>query len=179
MCFRELGARNPSTIANTAAAIVRQAIAIVFDHAAAKASLAPSLGSSDPSAVGGTAAVEEGVAETPRTELALVLLRELCLLARGRASQALECGPPGAGFVLEVLTDTLRDNVELFRAQPPFLEVLREDVCGVLHHMLKTQREAEPETVNVRPPSRIDPCPSCHSMPRTCHTVAAPHVGTR
>lgn len=88
-------------------------------------------------------------AETPRTELALLLLKELCLLARGHASQVLDCGPPATMFMVEVLSDTLRDNVELFRARAPFLEVLREDVCGVLHHILKTQQEAEPETVNV------------------------------
>ena len=35
MCFRLLSAKNPATVINTASAIVRQAAALVFKHAAA------------------------------------------------------------------------------------------------------------------------------------------------
>lgn len=153
LCFRELSSRSPSTIANTAAAIVRQAVAIVFDQAASKFTQ-KSQGTAYTSA-GSTAPDHAVEATTPRTDLALMLLKELCLLARGHSSQVLDCAPPATTFMVEVLSDTLRDNVELFRARAPFLEVLREDVCGVLHHILKVQREAEPETFNVRPPSRF------------------------
>jgi hypothetical protein len=156
LCFRELSSRSPSTIANAAAAIVRQAVAIVFDHAAAKSTL---LSVTSPSQVRDTArgsadtntaaAPNDAAAQTPRTELALVLLKELCLLARGHSSQLLDCGPPAMTFMVDVLNDTLRDNVGLLRSRGLFLDVLREDVCGVLHHILKTQQEAEPETVNV------------------------------
>ena len=190
MCFRMLSGKNAATIVNTASAIVRQAIALVFEHATVSSppltpgSTAHALrdapnpplatadpgtphatdvpatsrssalagadaASADPSAAPKPAAAASSAAPLPR-EAASMLLRELCLMCRGHGSELLECRPLSVTFLLDVICEVLRTNVALFRKRGTFLEVLREDVCGTVLHILKGQLEADTEQVQVR-----------------------------
>jgi Guanine nucleotide exchange factor in Golgi transport N-terminal/Dimerisation and cyclophilin-binding domain of Mon2 len=197
MCFRLLSAKNPATIVNTASAIVRQSIALVFEHAAAhsatptpaatvpntpsataaaprtpaarSAMVAQNVGSSGvsaafvgdargaaagagtPATAGAAAGVAAGgAAAQPPAEVAVMLLRELCLMCRGHGSELLECRPLSATFLLDVMCEVLRTHTALFRKRATFLAVLREDVCGTVLHILKQQLEADTEHVQAR-----------------------------
>ena len=185
-CFRLLSNKNAATIVNTASAIVRQAIALVFERASARGSDAAGSAAS-PSAAphphilqfqapaertppaspltsaaqhspSGEPAQAEGhagrtdAAATPRLQqgAALLVLKELCLMCRGHGSEALDCKPLSVAFVLDIICEIVRTNVALFRERGPYLDALREDVCGALLFVLKAQLEVETELVKVR-----------------------------
>eukprot|EP00892_Ulva_mutabilis_P009357 jgi/Ulvmu1/6794/UM306_0001.1 len=135
LCFRQLTGKNPSTITNTAAAIVRQAVAIVFEHAAA----------SPLPASGRPAPPPPAPAQATPAQVALTLLREVCLMARGRPSELLECPPPSEMFLFEVLGDALREHVHVFRHRAAFVDMLREDVCGAIRFALQGQIDNDGE----------------------------------
>lgn len=173
MCFHLLSTKQPATIVNTAAAIVRQAIALVFAHAASSdatpppspaasfrintplesaahtdTSRAPS--SRDPWDPETLAATGSGAAPpAPPPEAALMLLKELCRMCRGHDSELLGCKPLSQMFLLDAICEILRSNVSLFRRRPSFLAALREDVCGTLLLILKQQLEVDTEQVQV------------------------------
>lgn len=189
-CFRLLSNKNATTIVNTASAIVRQAIALVFESAAAGGRHAtdateraaspaahpaphilhfqnpadrtppasPLTSTAQRSASGEGVRGEEGhsgrtePAKTPklRQDTALLVLKELCLMCRGHGSEALDCKPLSVAFVLDIICEIVRSNVGLFRERGPYLDALREDVCGALLFVLKAQLEAETELVKVR-----------------------------
>jgi hypothetical protein len=83
------------------------------------------------------------------TDTALMVLHELCLMCRGHGSEALECRPLSVSFVLDIVCEALRTNVDLFRERQQYLNALQEDVYGALHFVLKAQLEAETEFVKV------------------------------
>jgi hypothetical protein len=122
-------------------------------------------------------ATPRAVEETPQAEVALMLLREICRMIRGHTSEALECRPPPTSFLLDVLGDLLREEVTLFRERASFLEALREDVCGVLLHVLKGQLEADTEQVRVRAFSSQPPpaCISSNILPRRHRLLSSRH----
>ena len=166
MCFRQLTGKNPSSITNTAAAIVRQAVAIVFEHAAssplptpgapAAAATSPAPGTpseQDPASPRSPAASvsASAAAESPQAQVVLTLLREVCRMARGRRSELLECPPPAVTFLFEVLGDALREHVHVFRHRAAFVDMLREDVCGAIRVALKGQMDTDGDGLQVWP----------------------------
>lgn len=165
MCFHLLSSKQPATIVNTASAIVRQAIALVFEHAAATVPPTP-LSSRPPSAAAAQSYAQTDVPSTDASsrdpwdpavlvadksppDAAVMLLKELCRMCRGHDSALLECKPLSEMFLLDVICEVLRSNVALFRQKAAFLEVLREDVCGTLLHIFKQQLDADTEHVQV------------------------------
>jgi hypothetical protein len=187
-CFCLLSSKNPPTIINTASAIVRQAVALVFERAADLPSegtqsqpghLAANRSSAEHHVLtfqnpgdrtpprsplppfrsqrlsrgneGSASAGDASLAPSTRTSsiTALMALHELCLMCRGHSSEALDCRPLSVAFVLDIICEVLRTNVELFRERRQFLDILQEDVYGALHFVLKAQLEAETEFVKV------------------------------
>lgn len=162
LCFRQLTGKNPATVTNTAAAIVRQAVAIVFEHAAASPAPSPAPAASPPGTPrGGDPATprspsastprlsRSAEAETPQAQVALTLLREVCRMARGRPSELLECSPPASTFLFEVIGDALRDHVAVFRVREAFVDMLREDVCGAVRLALHGQMADDGDALQV------------------------------
>jgi hypothetical protein len=180
-CFCLLSPKNSPTVVNTASAIVRQSVALVFERAAAsppeviqagpsasnppftaqhvltfqdpgdRTPPASPLASASKRSSGGADAdcarpIPSGNASA---DTALMVLHELCLMCRGHGSESLECRPLSVFFVLDIVCEALRTNVDLFRERQRFLNALQEDVYGALHFVLKAQLEAETEFVKV------------------------------
>ncbi|DBA68408.1 TPA: hypothetical protein ACH3X2_013711 [Trebouxia sp. C0005] len=144
-CFRLLAnSKNTDSVTNTAAATVRQAVALVFDHVLVEME---QMGSSSLIETASPALSEPGSAkgpETPKgsksprghgtTNAALKLLDDLCMMATASEGMLkwLKAPTLPRPFVLDLLDFVLGNSAAVFRTMPAFEHALLVRVCQLL-----------------------------------------------
>ncbi|GMH33400.1 hypothetical protein BSKO_01234 [Bryopsis sp. KO-2023] len=135
LCFRMLAnPKNTETVISTAAATVRQAVAVVFDRAL----LRDSTGAIPDPDIEDVARQNTNSQATisGRTSAALHLLEDLCQLCSGSHATWVQSPVVQREFVLDLLQFIMSHNPDVFKSSPQFEEVLRERVCHILFQLL-------------------------------------------
>ncbi|EFJ19302.1 hypothetical protein SELMODRAFT_444206 [Selaginella moellendorffii] len=167
LCLGLLGkSRNPDSVQSTAAATLRQAIALIFERVVYAEDLPAQKGTSSrrPSrsnSVSGdvsrsmmTAKTEETapgsssesrVFMTQEGRLGLKLFEDLTSLAAGGQAKWLSFHSLQRTFAFDMLDYVLSNYISLFKNIRPYQEVLRNQVCSLLATSLRTTTGAEGE----------------------------------
>ncbi|KAK9811035.1 hypothetical protein WJX73_008056 [Symbiochloris irregularis] len=153
LCFRLLSdAKNSDSVVNTAAATVRQAVTLVFEHVLSEGQSHKQItGSRRPSSASGDgAAGEASVGDRPRrlsklgsgllaeqgaANAALKLLDELCMMATASSEAMLRwlrAPTLPRYFVLDLLDFVLTNTADVFRTVPAFEHTLLVRICQLL-----------------------------------------------
>eukprot|EP00899_Mesostigma_viride_P020318 jgi/Mesvir1/28288/Mv04811-RA.1 len=177
ICFRLLSKNsNADSVHSTAAATIRQAVALIFDRVVAGEGLTPPQGGAG--AAKSTKGTSGATGEKSRSKsqeamdlsqvyekstvpprdlvskespAALLLFNDLCVLADGFAAPWLKAGPLPRTFALDILEFVLSHHAAVFRELKPFVTLLQDNVCALLMKSLKA-REGEGELAE--PPVR-------------------------
>ncbi|XP_011003788.1 PREDICTED: protein MON2 homolog isoform X2 [Populus euphratica] len=169
ICLRLLeNNRSSDSVRNTAAATIRQAVALIFDHVVRVESLpVGKFGSgghiSRSSSVTGDVnrsinnsesweheIVSRGQSLTRETltnagKLGLRLLEDLTALAAGGSAIWLHVNSLQRIFALDILEFILSNYVVIFKVLVPYEQVLRHQICSLLMTSLRTNAELEGE----------------------------------
>ncbi|KAI5060182.1 hypothetical protein GOP47_0024602 [Adiantum capillus-veneris] len=169
ICFRLLeNNKNPDSVHSTAAATVRQAVALIFDRVVAAEGLpinsaAPSRRTSRSNSVSGDVSrsiiaaktvelakeLEPSVATkeqmTQAARLGLRLFEDLTAVATGGPASWLRVPLLQRTFSLDMIEYVLSNYVSIFRKLGPYQLVLRHQVCSLLMTSLRTTGELEGE----------------------------------
>ncbi|GBG74470.1 hypothetical protein CBR_g18881 [Chara braunii] len=167
VCLRLLGSsRNSDSVHSTAAATLRQAVALIFDRvllAEALPSNPRGHHTSRSNSVSGdvsrsialTKLIDEVINEggkqavrdtlTPQGRMGLKLFEDLSSLACGGQATWLAMSPMPRTFSLDMVEYVLSHYVSLFLRLSPFTQVLRQKVCSLLITSLRATGEVEGE----------------------------------
>lgn len=172
ICFRLLeNNKNPDSVHSTAAATIRQAVALIFDRvisaeALPVSSAAPSRRTSRSNSVSGDVsrsiiaakavdlvkdigAQEASLATkeqmTQAARLGLRLFEDLTAVATGGPASWLRIAFLQRTFALDMIEYVLSNYVSIFRKLGPYQLVLRHQVCSLLMTSLRTTGELEGE----------------------------------
>eukprot|EP00250_Pteridium_aquilinum_P017543 c23683_g1_i1 orf=245-5539(+) len=172
ICFRLLeNNKNPDSVHSTAAATIRQAVALIFDRVISAEALpasspAPSRRTSRSNSVSGdvsrsiiAAKAVELVKDTGASEaflatkeqmtqaarLGLRLFEDLTAVASGGPASWLRVPFLQRTFALDMIEYVLSNYVSIFRKLGPYQMVLRHQVCSLLMTSLRTTGELEGE----------------------------------
>lgn len=150
ICFRLLAnAKNTDSVTNTAAATVRQAVALVFDHVLVEMKQNGSTASTEsaspvPSNPGSVKATDTPRgSKSPRgngtTNAALKLLDDLCMMATASEGMLKWLKAPALPrpFVLDLLDFVLGNSAAVFRSIPAFEHALLVRACQLLTTQLQ------------------------------------------
>eukprot|EP00887_Chlorella_sp_A99_P002554 scaffold6.g2554.t1 len=136
VCFRLLSHKNhKDAVLQTAAATVRQAVALVFSFVDVPAELAR------------LAAAGGGTAEAPPPPPGILtasqkLMEDLCAIAAGTPAAWLKAPPLPRAFVLELLDFVLTNSPDVFRLLPPFQAALSQRIAAVVQSQLQDYLDA-------------------------------------
>ncbi|KAK3236704.1 hypothetical protein CYMTET_53172 [Cymbomonas tetramitiformis] len=147
ICFRLLGStRCADSVHTTAAATLRQAVALIFDRIVTCEGLAnhPS-----PQAMGITDMDEPFADAHSATKAGLLLFNDLCALASGQPAPWLQVPPLPKAFALDMLEFVLSHHAIVFTALPNFERLLGGRLASLLMTSLRAGSTMEDEAAEM------------------------------